>query len=164
GSAPICPAANTIMNKNLLYVEDDFADVIVVRKALLGSDIPFNLHVVKEGLPALAYLSGKGIYSDRESFPLPDVLLLNMRPETKRPFEVLEGVRDEKQFRHLPILVQSNGFRAGDIKDATDSGASACFRKTADCGKLLEFLQAKVKSYAMREACAARDRSVRANA
>jgi CheY-like chemotaxis protein len=151
------------MNKNLLYVEDDSADVIVVRKALLGSDIPFNLYVVKEGLPAMAYLSGKGIYSDRQSFPLPDVLLLNMRPEAKRPFEVLEGVRDEKQFRHLPILVQSNGFRAGDVKDATDSGATACFRKTADCGKLLDFLQAKLKTYAMRDACAARDRATRAN-
>jgi hypothetical protein len=77
------------MNRNLLYVEDDPADVIVVRKALLGSDIPFNLYVVKEGLPAMAYLSGKGIYSDRQNFPLPDVLLLNMRPATKRPFEVL---------------------------------------------------------------------------
>ncbi len=152
------------MNKTLLYVENDPADVIVVRKALLGSDIPFNLHVVGEGLPAMAYLSGKGIYSDRENFPLPDVLLLNVRPENKRPFEVLEGVRDEKQFRNLPILVQSNGFRAGDIKDATDSGATACFRKTADCGKLLDFLQAKVRTYAMRDACAARDRATRANA
>jgi CheY-like chemotaxis protein len=152
------------MNKNLLYVEDDAADVIVVRKALLGSNIPFNLYVVKEGLPAMAYLSGKGIYSDRQNFPLPDVLLLNMRPETKRPFEVLEGVRDQKQFRHLPILVQSNGFRASDIKDATESGATGCFRKTTDCGKLLEFLQAKLKTFAMRQACADRDRTTRANA
>lgn len=157
--------ANTLsMNKTLLYVEDDAADVLIVRQALLGSDIPFNLHVVREGLAAMAYLSGKGIYSDRENFPLPDVLLLNVRTDAKRPFEVLEGVRDEKQFRNLPILVQSNGLRTSDIKDAAESGATACFRKTEDCGKLLEFLQAKVKTYAMREACASRDRAVRANA
>jgi CheY-like chemotaxis protein len=152
------------MNKTLLYVEDDSTDVIVVRKALLGSNLPFNLYVVREGLPSLAYLAGKGIYSDRQNFPLPDVLLLNVRPENKRPYEVLEGVRDDKKFRNLPILVQSSGFRAGDVKDATDAGATVCFRKTADCGKLLEFLEAKVKSYAMREACAARDRATRANA
>jgi CheY-like chemotaxis protein len=152
------------MNKTLLYVENDFTDVVVVRKALLGSGLPFNLQVVSEGLPAMAYLSGKGIYSDRQNFPLPDVLLLNMRPETKRPFEVLEDVRDQKQFRHLPILVQSNGFRASDIKDATESGATDCFRKTADCGKLLDFLRAKVKTFAMRQACADRDRTTRANA
>jgi CheY-like chemotaxis protein len=160
----VCAANTLSMNKTLLYVEDDSADVIVVRKALLGSNIPFNLYVVREGPTAIDYMDGKGIYSDRERFPLPDVMLLNVRPETKRPYDVLEDVRDEKRFRNLPILVQSNGFRAGDVKDATESGATACFRKTADCGKLLEFLQAKVKGYAMREACAARDRSVRASA
>jgi CheY-like chemotaxis protein len=152
------------MNKTLLYVEDDPADVILIRKALLRANLPFNLHVIREGRAAMAYLSGKGIYSDRVNFPLPDVLLLNVRPENKRPYEVLEGVRDEKRFRHLPILVHSNGFRVRDIDDATESGATACFRKTADCGKLVEFLEAKVKSYAVREACAARDRAVRANA
>lgn len=150
------------MNKTLLYVENDFADVVVVRKALLGSGFPFNLHVVSEGLPALAYLNGKGIYSDRENFPLPDVLLLNVRPDTKRPYEVLEGVREDTRFRHLPILVQSNSFRAGDIKDATESGATACFRKSTDCDDLLDFLKAKVRIYAMRDACAARDRASRA--
>jgi CheY-like chemotaxis protein len=149
------------MNKTLLYVENDFADVVIVRKALLGADLPFNLQVVSEGLPAMAYLSGKGIYSDRENFPLPDVLLLNVRPETKRPYEVLEGVRDDKKFRSLPILVQSHGFRAGDIDDATESGATACFRKTADCGKLLDFLRARVRTRAMRDAGAARDRATR---
>jgi hypothetical protein len=110
----------------------------------------------------MAYLSGKGIYSDRENFPLPDVLLLNVRPDTNRPYEVLEGVRDDKRFRYLPILVQSNGFRAGDIEDATESGATACFRKTVACGQLLDFLKAKVRIYAMRDACAARDRATRA--
>jgi CheY-like chemotaxis protein len=151
------------MNKTLVYVEDDAADVLVVRKALLGSDIPFNLHVVREGPAAMAYLNGKGIYSDRENFPLPDVLLLNVRTDAKRPFEVLEEVREEKKFRNLPVVVQSNGFRAADIKDAGESGASACFAKTSDCAKLLEFLQVKLNRFAMREASAARDRATRAN-
>jgi CheY-like chemotaxis protein len=152
------------MNKILLYAENDPADVVAVRKALLSSNLPFDLHIVAESKAALAYLSGKGIYSDRKRFPLPDVLLLNMPTDPRPSLEMVEWAREQRQFRNLPIIAHLNGARSADIKDTIDAGATAYFRKSADCDKLVDYLSAKMKAFAVRDACAARDRASRANA
>jgi CheY-like chemotaxis protein len=151
------------MNKILLYVENDHADVVAMRKALLGSNLPFDLHIAADDKTALDYLSAYGIYSDRKRFPLPDVLLLNMPAGAKRPPEVLGWAREQKKFRNLPIVAHMNGVRAAPIKSVIEAGATAYFDKTPDCSKFLDYLAAKMKAFAVRDACAARDRASRGN-
>jgi CheY-like chemotaxis protein len=152
------------MNKILLYAEDDAAATLALRQALLGADVSFNLHVIREGAAAIAYLSGKGIYADRNAFPLPDVMISNLNSKAKNPYEVLEWVRRQKQFRNLSFIFHSSSLTSSDLREATELGANSCFEKTTNCRKVLDYLRGKLADFAVRSACAQRDRAIRANA
>jgi len=152
------------MNKILLYAEDDAAAAVTLRQALLAADLPLSLHVIREGTAAIAYLSGKGIYSDRNAFPLPDVIISNLNPKAKNPYEVLEWVRHQKQFRNLSFIFHVSEITSADLREAVELGANSCFEKTTNCRKVLDYLRGKLADFAVRSACAQRDRAIRANA
>ena len=69
--------------KNILYAEDNPDDVIILSIAFRRAKIPAALKCVDDGEDAIAWLKGDGVYSDREKYPLPDALLLDLKDAEK---------------------------------------------------------------------------------
>ncbi len=65
--------------RTILVVEDTEDDVFFLKRALKSASIPNPVQVVDDGQKALDYLSGVGIYADRDLYPIPFLVLL--RPE-----------------------------------------------------------------------------------
>lgn len=87
---------------NVLLVEDNPADVRIIKEALAISRIPHRLHVVEDGEQALDFVRGQGAYADA---PRPDLMLLDLNIPKIQGHEVIAQLRAETPHRRLPIVV-----------------------------------------------------------
>jgi CheY-like chemotaxis protein len=107
-------------------VEDDLNDIFIVKRAFKMADIPTPLQVVTDGQEAIAYLRGDGKYADRDAFPLPKLMVMDIRMPRRNGFEVLEWVKQgERLLRRIPIVIVSSSDNPGDINRAYELGANA---------------------------------------
>src|SRR5437899_5953324 len=62
----------------VLLVDDREDDIVLSQQAFERATVPNQLQVVRDGAEAISYLQGRGKFADREAFPLPDLLLLDI--------------------------------------------------------------------------------------
>ena len=125
----------------VLLVEDDSNDVLLLQRALRRAHLSPRLVIVPDGEEAIRYLQGTGTFSDRQQFPTPSVILLDLRLPRRHGFEVLEWVHRDAHFKHLPVVVISSSDQGRDVQLACDLGAIAYIRKTSSFEPLVNKLQ-----------------------
>src|SRR5687767_1985261 len=89
----------------ILLVEDNPDDVFFMGRAMKAAELTNPVQVAETGEQAVAYLSGEGDYIDRAQFPLPCLILLDLKLPGKTGLEVLEWLRGQEQFENLIVLV-----------------------------------------------------------
>lgn len=118
---------------SVLLVEDDLNDIFLVKRAFKMAQIQNPLHVVTDGVEAMSYLRGEGKYADREQYPLPRLMVMDIKMPRKSGFEVLEWVKgDSKVLRRIPIVIVSASEDPRDINRAYELGANAYMIKPVD--------------------------------
>lgn len=131
---------------SILLVEDDSTDVLLLRRAFDKGGVTNPLQVVSDGEQAVAYLSGQGDYGDRQRYPLPSLILLDIALPRRSGFEVLTWMRQDPGLRRLPVIMLTSSGQPGDISRAYDAGANAYHVKPSGFDELLEFVEA-LKAY-----------------
>ena len=114
----------------VLHVEDDPNDAFLLKHALRKADLPLEIQHVVDGQQAIDYLSGTGNFSDRTHFPLPRLVLLDLKLPLLNGFEVLAWARSHSEFLALPVFVLSSSDLPEDISEAKRLGADDFFVKT----------------------------------
>src|ERR1051326_5182942 len=99
---------------NVLYVEDEENDVLFMRRSFRKAGLEESLKVVVDGQAAIDYLLGRDVFANRLKFPIPSVVLLDLNLPTVSGFQVLKWVRQQPQYRDLPIVIFSSSARAED--------------------------------------------------
>ncbi len=89
----------------VLLVEDNADDVLLTRRAFRKANITCHIENVSDGEAAVAYLGGTGRYSDRMQYPLPCLILLDLKLPLKSGIEVLTWLRDQPGLRRIPVVV-----------------------------------------------------------
>ena len=125
----------------VLYVEDDDNDVIFMQMAYKQAGLPRSLKIVSDGQQAIEYLAGTGPFADRAQNPLPCLILLDLNLPIKTGFEVLRWIREQDQFKTLPVVIYSASTRERDRDLASNLGASDYFVKPSTPSKLAELLK-----------------------
>ena len=92
----------------ILLVEDREDDILVLRKAFERAEAPTALQVARDGEEAIGYLSGTGKYSNRAEYPLPSLVLLDLRMPRVDGFEVLRWIRNQSGLDALIVIVLSS--------------------------------------------------------
>ncbi len=126
----------------LLLVEDDANDVMLFRRAKDKSNLANPLQVVEDGEAAVAYLSGQGQYADRNRYPLPALMLLDLKLPRKSGLEVLAWLREQPGLLRLPVVVLTSSKESVDVGQAYDLGANSYLVKPVAFDKLLEMVNA----------------------
>lgn len=128
-------------SRSVLLVEDDPDDVLLTQRAFRKLGVPTSMQVVGDGEQALAYLVGRGDYADRERFPLPDLMLLDLKLPRRSGFEVLEWLRAQPGLRRLPVVVLTGSRESVDVNRALDLGANSYLVKPVGFDDLLEVVR-----------------------
>lgn len=113
----------------ILLVEDDPNDVMFVHMAFERAQLGHALTMVSDGDQAIEYLRGQGPYADREKFPVPSMILLDLRLPTVSGFEVLKWVRGQEEYKRLPITVFTGSDYQKHLDRAYELGANSVILK-----------------------------------
>jgi CheY-like chemotaxis protein len=125
----------------VLYVEDVETDVVFVQRAFAYLRSAKPLRVVRDGREAVDYLAGNGRFSDRQRYPLPGLVLLDLKLPGLRGFEVLQWIRQHPQFRSLPVVIFSASALEADQERAREMGANEYVVKPNDMSAITGLLQ-----------------------
>jgi len=125
-----------------LLAEDDANDALLLQRAFHKANILNPLHRVRTGEEAIAYLSGKGPYKNRAEFPLPSLVLLDLKMPEVSGFEVLKWIRQHPSLRDLRVVVLSGSEDMRDVDAAYKLGANSFLIKPADFERFVEISQA----------------------
>jgi len=125
----------------ILLVEDEPNDAFFFEHCLREAGIVNRLRVAKDGLEALDYLKGIGKFADRETHPLPCLVVLDLKLPRATGFEVLEQMRLEPVLRRMIVLVLTSSSSDRDIVKSYDLGANAYLVKPADWRELVRMVE-----------------------
>jgi PAS domain S-box-containing protein len=107
----------------VLLVEDSDDDAFLLRRQLQKAGVDVQLQVVSDGEEAIRYLAGEGEYADRDKFPLPSLVFLDLNLPRKSGLEVLTWVREQPSLHRLPVVVLTATEEEGAIQKAFALGA-----------------------------------------
>jgi CheY-like chemotaxis protein len=124
----------------ILYVEDEENDVIFMRHAWKKAGVPNLLHVVEDGEQAVAYLAGEGKYASRDEYPLPCLVLLDLKLPKVSGLEVLKWIRQQPAIHLLPVIVFSSSNKPEDVRTAYELHANAYLVKPAHANGLVQLV------------------------
>ena len=121
------------MKPDLILIADDSDDdVHFIRRAFDRSGLINPIFVVNDGQQAINYLKGEGRFSNRDEYPLPSLLLLDLKMPNKNGFEVLEWIRKQSSVKSLRVVVLTNSGMTSDINRAYRLGANSFMVKPVD--------------------------------
>lgn len=112
----------------VLYIEDEQSDVFFMELAF-GESGCAQLQTVTNGPQALEYLQGKGRYADRSRYPLPELILLDLKLPLLSGLAVLQWLRSQPQFQAVPVVVFSSSPDSEDQNRALQRGANEYLTK-----------------------------------
>ena len=109
----------------ILVVEDLEDDVLLIKRAFQKAGIKNPVFVLRDGEEAKAYLEGRAKYSQRDEYPLPDLILLDLKMPKLDGFELLEWIRAQPALRALRVVVLTSSEDIYDINKAYELGANS---------------------------------------
>jgi CheY-like chemotaxis protein len=125
----------------ILLAEDDRNDVFFVRRGLEQAGVRAGLQVVSDGEDVMDYLTGQGIYGDRNQYPMPSLLLLDLKMPLANGFDVLEWLRTQPALEYLPVIVLTSSPEERDRQKAASLGATRYFVKPPTLEMISEIVQ-----------------------
>ncbi len=129
-------------DNHILVVEDDFDQFRLMEEGFRRGKVANPLTHVTTAAEAIACLNGDGHYADREKYPLPCLILLDLKLPGESGFAVLEWVRKHPKLAKLPVVVLTVSHHSDDLERAYQLGANSYLVKPFE---LLDF-QALIKS------------------
>jgi CheY-like chemotaxis protein len=122
----------------ILLVEDLEDDIILIRKAFAKANLSNPLHAVKGGEQAIAYLRGEIPFTNRKEYPLPDLILLDLKMPGIDGFETLRWIRSQPDLRGIPVIVLTTSEDLRDVNKAYAAGANSFLLKPFDFNNSVE--------------------------
>ena len=125
-----------LKDSGILLVEDDSNDILFIQRAFRRSKLENSIQVVRDGDEAVAYLSGEGKYVDRNLYPLPGMILLDLKLPRRSGLEVLEWIRNQPVLKRIPVVILTSSKENADVNTAYDIGVNSYLLKPVNYNAL----------------------------
>lgn len=134
------------MKKVILLIEDEENDVFFMKRAIEQAGIKEELHVARDGQEALDYMKGTGAYENREQFPCPKLVLLDLKLPHVMGLDILKWIRHESEMPSVIVIVFTSSRLQSDIDAAYHLGANSFVVKPSTPATLLETVK-RIKDF-----------------
>src|SRR5262249_8915338 len=119
----------------ILVVEDNAADIFLIREAITASGINAGVHCLRDGEQAIRFLDD----ADRDvSAPCPNLVILDINLPKRHGTEVLRHLRQSSRCGNTPVIVVSTSDSARDREESMKRGATGYFRKPSEFDEFLK--------------------------
>ncbi|WP_414517791.1 response regulator [Nostoc sp. PCC 9305] len=122
----------------ILLVEDNPDDEVLTLRALKKNNIMNEVVVARDGVEALDYLFGKGVYADRDMSVMPNLILLDLKLPKIDGLEVLRHLRADDRTKILPVVILTSSKEEQDLINGYSLGANSYVRKPVDFSQFSE--------------------------
>jgi two-component system response regulator len=126
-----------LSSKTILLIEDNPSDIALTRRALEKARIVNRLVVAEDGLEALDYLFGKGVFSGRDPTDIPVLTLMDLKLPKVSALELLRKIRSDAITRRVPVVILTSSNEEQDIAMGYDLGVNSYIRKPVDFNQFL---------------------------
>jgi two-component system response regulator len=116
----------------ILLVEDNPDDEALTLRALKKNNITNKIVVARDGVEALDYLFGTGMYAGRDTSAEPELILLDLKLPKIDGFEVLRKLRADERTKLLPVVILTSSKEQQDVVNGYGLGANSYVRKPVD--------------------------------
>jgi CheY-like chemotaxis protein len=123
---------------DILLAEDSPTDVMLTREALAHAKLLNTLHVVEDGVEAIAFLRREGKYG---AVPRPDLILLDLNMPRKNGQEVLGEIKADKSLKTIPVVILTTSTAEADIMKAYGLHANCYIAKPVDFDAFAEVVR-----------------------
>jgi CheY-like chemotaxis protein len=122
----------------ILLVEDNPGDVRLTQEAARDTKVHNNMHVVTNGLDAMAFLRREGRHA---AAPRPDLILLDLNMPGMDGREVLRQVKSDESLRRIPVVIITSSQAEEDIIRAYDLQAACYVTKPVDLDQFIKVVK-----------------------
>ncbi|MBM4240929.1 MAG: response regulator [Euryarchaeota archaeon] len=127
------------MNKGvILLVEDDPDDADLTIRALNKSNIKNEIVLAQDGVEALDYVFGSGIYAERDTTVIPAVILLDLKLPKIDGIEVLRRIRKDDRTRNTTVVVLSSSKEEKDVLECYKLCANSYIQKPVNFNQFMD--------------------------
>jgi CheY-like chemotaxis protein len=113
----------------VLVVDDSEDDALLLKRGFVRAGVDAPLEFVTSGEDAMSYLDGRDQFADRARYPVPNLMLLDIKMPGTDGFDVLEWVREQPDLELLPVIMLSSSDRQEDVNRAYELGANSYMTK-----------------------------------
>lgn len=129
-------------HRTILQVDDEESDAFLLRSVFAEAGILNPVRVATDGQQAIDYLAGEGDFADRQRYPLPALVLLDLKLPKRSGLEVLEWMRQQPALRHIVVIVFSSSALPADVRAAYQAGVNSFVEKPVEYEKAIELARA----------------------
>ena len=122
----------------ILIAEDREDDIVLIRRSLIGAHVSNPIQIVRNGEEVIAYLEGEGKFANRDEFPLPALLLLDLNMPRMDGFDVLRWIRQQPGLKALRVIVLTASAEMHVVNRAYELGANSFLVKPMDLENFVE--------------------------
>ena len=115
----------------ILYVEDDDADVELTMIALQQNGVANSIHIARDGVEALDFLFCRGAHATRD-FKVLKLVLLDLKLPKVSGLEVLQAIRNDERTKMIPVVVLTSSREQKDLVDSYKLGVNSYIQKPVD--------------------------------
>jgi CheY-like chemotaxis protein len=125
----------------ILLIEDDPADAALIQRAFQKIGVQNPISHVPHGDTALAYLEGINEYADRIKFPLPILIILDLKLPGMSGLQLLKWIRTKRELRLIPVVVLTGSADTTQVQAAYEAGANSFLLKPADRNEIIRVVE-----------------------
>jgi CheY-like chemotaxis protein len=115
----------SLARETVLLVEDDPDDVLIMQRTFQRFRLPKPLQVLASGELAISYLDGRDQFADRQEYPLPTLMFLDLKLPGLSGFEVLTWIRQQARLSKVQVVVLTGSRKSLDVYRAYELGANS---------------------------------------
>ncbi|MDP8210485.1 MAG: response regulator [Candidatus Stygibacter australis] len=124
---------------DILVVEDNPNDSRLVKRALQKTDFSPEIHIAKDGVEALEFIDN--YFNENDDISLPKFILLDLKLPRLDGLELLEIIKNNKAWAHLPVIIMTSSNEAVDIERAYKLGVNSYLVKPVNFEEFYETIR-----------------------